>query len=115
MSLADRMRAEARLIILKALAGLPSETLSSTQLQLELEGFAIRRERGWVHTELRWLEEAGAVRLAERGSVLVATLTETGARHVNRDVIIEGILRPSRLDEDIVQTGINIAKSRLGG
>jgi hypothetical protein len=115
MTLADRIRAEARLIILKALAEPVNETLTSTQLQLELEGFAIRRERAWVHTEMRWLAEAGAVTLSERGSVLVATLTEMGARHLSRDAIIESVLRPSRVDEDIVQAGVSLAKSRLGG
>jgi hypothetical protein len=96
MTLADRIRAEARLIILKALAGQPNESLTSTMLALELETFSIRRERGWVHDEMRWLAEAGAIRVTEAGTVLIGTLTEKGARHLSREIAIEGVLRPSR-------------------
>ena len=113
MSYQDHIRAEARLIMLKALAAQTNESLTSTILRLELEQFAIKRERGWVHTEMRWLEEAGAIALKATGTVLIGTLTETGARHLNREIIIEGILRPSRLGEDVVSAGLSLAKSRL--
>jgi hypothetical protein len=90
------IREEARLIILKALAGQVDERMNSSLLQRELESFAISRERAWVHDELRWLREMGAVVLAEAGSVLIATLTEKGTRHLDRKLAIEGIKRPSR-------------------
>lgn len=97
MSTMDEIiREEARLIILKALAGQVDERMNSSLLQRELESFAISRERAWVHDELRWLREMGAVVLAEAGSVLIATLTEKGTRHLDRKLAIEGIKRPSR-------------------
>lgn len=97
MSTMDEIiREEARLIILKALAAQVDERMNSSLLQRELENFAISRERGWVHDELRWLREMGAVVLTEAGTVLIATLTEKGTRHLDRNIAIEGIKRPSR-------------------
>ncbi len=90
------MREHARLIILRALADQVDERLGSMMLVEELERFAIRRDRAWVHTELAWLAEAGAIVLVEVGTIRVAQLTERGARHLDRSFAIEGIKRPSR-------------------
>jgi hypothetical protein len=95
-SMDEIIRAEARLIILKALADQTDERLNSELLRLSLEAFGISRERAWVHNELRWLREMGAIVLAEAGSVLIATLTERGTRHLDRKIAIEGVKRPSR-------------------
>lgn len=93
----DRLiREQARLTILKALADQIDETLNSDLLGHELRRFAIRRPREWVHEELRWLQEIGAVTLTPAGSVLVASLTEKGQRHLDREIAIEGIQRPRR-------------------
>lgn len=91
------MREDARLIILKALSARTDETLHSGYLELELRRFGIREDRDWIHDELRWLQSHGAVTLLEAGTVLVATLTEKGARHLQRDIAISGIKRPSRI------------------
>lgn len=90
------IREDARLIILRALAADTAETLNSGFLEEELRRFGIRRDRDWVHDELRWLQDHGAVTLLEAGTVLVATLAEKGARHLKRDIAISGIKRPSR-------------------
>ena len=92
----DIIREEARLVILKALAEQVDERLNSGLIQRVLEGYAISRERAWVHDELRWLAQMGAVELSEAGSVLIAALTEKGTRHLARTFAIEGIKRPSR-------------------
>lgn len=93
----DRLiREEARLIVLKALAEQVDETLGSDLLRLTLETYGISRERAWVHGELAWLAEMGAVHVIEAGSIRVATLTETGRRHLDRRIAIEGVRRPSR-------------------
>lgn len=96
MDMAQLIREQARLIILKALAEQVDETLNSDFLVLELQRFGIRKDRAWVHDELRWLAEMGAVILADAGSLVVATLTTKGARHLGREIAIEGIQRPSR-------------------
>jgi repressor of nif and glnA expression len=95
----DQVRPDARLIILKALAAQTDERLHSGYLAEELLRFGIDRPREWIHGELDWLAEMGAVTLTKPGSVVVATLTEKGARHLRRAIVIEGVKRPSRSGE----------------
>lgn len=94
--MAQLMREQARLIVLRTLSQQVDETLNSDLIQPELQRFGIRRDRAWLHQEMRWLGEMGAITLIEAGTVLVATLTETGRRHLDRQVAIEGVQRPSR-------------------
>lgn len=93
------VRPDARLTILKALASQTDERLHSGFIAEELRRFAIDKPREWIHGELDWLAEMGAVTLTKAGSVVVATLTEKGARHLRRAIIIEGVKRPSRPGE----------------
>lgn len=96
MSMDRLMREEARLIILRELSEQIDESLGSERLRLRLRDFAIRVEREWIHDELRWLQQMGAITTTDAGSILIATLTEKGARHVAREIAIEGVMRPSR-------------------
>lgn len=93
------VRPDARLIILKALAAQTNESLHSGFLGEELRRLGIDRPRAWVHGELDWLAEMGAVTLIKADSVVVATLTEKGHRHLRRATVIEGVKRPSRPGE----------------
>lgn len=93
------VRQDARLIILKALAAQTDERLHSGFIAEELNRFGIDRTRAWIHGELDWLQEMGAVTLLKPGSVVVATLTEKGHRHLRRAIVIEGVKRPSRPGE----------------
>ncbi len=95
----DDIRQDARLTILKALALQVDERLNSSYLASELMRFGIDRPREWIHGELDWLDLMGAVTLVKPGTVVVATLTEKGARHLRRVLVIEGIKRPSRPGE----------------
>lgn len=87
----------ARLVILRALAQEINGTLNSTMVNVHLETFGHHRSREWVHTQLRKLEELGAITLISAGSVLVATITRSGLEHVQCRSIIEGVARPSPL------------------
>lgn len=91
----DIIRAEARLIVLRALAAEPRYSLNEALLQAELETFGIARSRAWVREELRRMEELAAVTITEAGSVLIATLTEKGRDHIERRLVIDGVKRPS--------------------
>lgn len=93
------VRQDARLIILKALSAQTDERLHSGFLSEELIRFGIDRPREWIHGELDWLEQMGAVTLIKPGTVVVATLTEKGHRHLRRATVIEGVKRPSRPGE----------------
>lgn len=95
----DQVRPDARLIILKALAAQTDERLHSGFIAEELLRFGIDRPREWIHGELDWLEQMGAVTLFKPGTVVVATLTDKGARHLRRAIVIEGVKRPSRPGE----------------
>lgn len=95
----DIIRPDARLIILKALQAQMDERLHSGFIVEELRRFGIDRGREWIHGELDWLAEMGAVTLTKPGSVVVATLTEKGARHLRRSIMIEGVKRPGRPGE----------------
>ena len=88
--------ATARLTILRALANETDYRLNDTLLTRTLEAFAIKRGRGYLRNQLRWLEqEAGAVKLHEVGTVMVAELTEPGLDHVERRLVLDGVLKPS--------------------
>ena len=93
------IREDARLIMLKAISEQVDERLHSGYLAEVLLRFGIDRAREWVHGELDWMAEIGAVKLTKPGSVVVAMLTEKGARHLRRAIVIEGIDRPSRAGE----------------
>lgn len=94
--MAQLIREQARLVVLRALAGQVDERLNSDLLLPQLDLFGIRKDRAWLHEEMRWLADMGAVTLLEAGSILVATLTEKGRRHLDRHIAIEGVQRPSR-------------------
>ncbi len=92
----DILRREARLIILRFLAEQTNRTLTSTALTAQANAmFLIGKERAWIEQELDYLATMGAVRLTTGGSVKIATLTPHGARHLNWDVIIPEVMRPS--------------------
>lgn len=95
MSFDQQIREEARLIILKALVAEIGHRLNSNLLVASLDSFGITRNRDWVHSELRWLENVGAVELKEANSVLIADLTQRGMDHVLRTAVIDGVKRPS--------------------
>ncbi|MBA4271055.1 MAG: hypothetical protein C0447_16825 [Methylobacterium sp.] len=96
MSFDVHLRAEARLILLRALEEQPDGRLNSELLRLALESYGITKSRDWVHDELNWLAEMGAVTVVVAGTVRVASLTAKGSDHVLRRVVIEGVKRPSR-------------------
>lgn len=99
--LAQRIREDARLIVLRLLAEQPHETLNSTHILAELRRFGIRHDRAWLHDELEYLAARDAITIMKAGSVIVATLTDKGERHLNRDIAINGVARPARRGETL--------------
>lgn len=87
-----------RLVILKELVRQTDGRANDAVLAQVLDVFGIRRSREWVRTQLRTLEELGAVRLTEIGSVRIAELKRLGRDHVERRQVIEGVARPSEDD-----------------
>lgn len=95
MSFDAYLSEDARLVILKALAQEQSNTLNESILTKVLETFGHMRSREWVRTQILKLQELGAVRTMEAGTVVIASLTQAGLDHVERRSIISGIARPS--------------------
>ncbi|ORE93216.1 phage-like protein [Aurantimonas sp. 22II-16-19i] len=96
MDYAEHQRQDARLVMLRALHEQPDDTLNETMLLTTLKAFGYRKTKEWVRTELRVMEDLGAVRLDRVGEFVIAKITEAGASHVERVTTIEGIARPSR-------------------
>lgn len=95
MSYRERVNEDQRLIILKELARELDYRSNETILTAVLESFGHRVSREACRTQLRKLEELGAVRITEAGSVFVVSLARAGLDHVEGRSLIEGVLRPS--------------------
>ena len=85
---------QARLCILKELARQTDHRANDVVLERVLDSFGYRRSRDWIRTQLRKLEELGAIAITEIGSVMVAEIKEAGLDHVERRAVIEGVGRP---------------------
>jgi len=95
MSMGDVLREHARAHILNTLAGQPALRLNSPLLRDELAArWAINRPLDWIHAELAWLADMGAVRTLAVGEIVIAEITTRGLDHVERRRLIEGVKRP---------------------
>lgn len=95
MSYSEHATADFRLTILKALATEDDHRLNETLIEKILESFGHSKSRDYLRTQLKKLEDLGAVRLTEPGSVYVAELLRPGLDHVERRAFLEGVLKPS--------------------
>lgn len=96
--LTDMIAREARLRILKELAAQTDGRLSELMIRPVLDMYGIRRDRDWIATQLRKLEQLGAIELSTVGETLVAKLTRAGRDHVDERGLIEGVARPLDID-----------------
>lgn len=94
---ADAYDESARLCILRCLAEQNDYRLTDSMLDdLLVSRYAINRGRGYVRSQLAWLEQqAGAVKNIRADSVIIAVLTDAGAEHVLMRSVLPGIKRPS--------------------
>jgi hypothetical protein len=92
---AEHLAADARLIILRALAEDTSGRHNEVLLQRALETYGLTRNREFVRTQMRALADLGAVTVHEAGTVLIATISRLGLDHVEQRARIEGVARPS--------------------
>lgn len=97
MSFAEKLEKEARLFILKTLAGQRDHRLNSTMLRDEMADLiGINRSRDWTNLQLLALEELGAVSLVRPGEIYIAEITKRGLDHLhNREgVVLPGVAPP---------------------
>lgn len=94
----EHLTKDARLVILKELSKQTDNRLNEALLITVLDTFGHRRSRGWVRVQLRYLEDIGAVKITEAGSVFIAELRRAGQDHVDRRIELEGVARPSLVE-----------------
>lgn len=85
---------DARLIVLRELAKQTDGRLNETLLTHVLQSLGHNRSREWVRTQLRKMDELGAVKIWAVGEFLVAEITAAGLDHLERRSVIEGIAKP---------------------
>lgn len=96
MDFEEHSTRDARLVILRALAEQTDGRLNETLLSMTVETYGHRRSRDWVRTQMRALEELGAIRIIKAGEeFLIGELTRLGQDHVDRRAVVEGVARPS--------------------
>lgn len=95
MSYREYLELDARLVILRGLAAQSTGRLNEVIITKVLDDFGHSKSREWTRTQLHKMEEVGAVKLEEVGTVLVATITRAGLDHAERRSFIEGIAKPS--------------------
>lgn len=94
-NLAEGIAQEARLKILRELAGQTDGRLSDILLKRILDAYGYRRDRDWIRTQMRKLADLGAVSLREADEVLFARIETPGRDHLEERSVIEGVMRPS--------------------
>lgn len=95
MNYAETIALDCRLVILRALADEADHRLNENMLSHVLESFGHAKSRDYIRTQLRKLEELGAVRNREVGTVFVAELARAGLDHVERRSFLDGVGKPS--------------------
>ena len=96
--LADRLAADARLIILRELAAQVDGRLNEILLQRVLDIMGVRRDRDWLKTQLGKLASLGAVELTEAGTLTIAAITRDGRDHLEQRAVLSGVSRPHEVE-----------------
>ena len=96
MSNYDTFAQDARLVVLATLAKERDGTLNSRNLTRAVDSLGVPRSREWVETQLRMLEDLGAVTtmtadLPGLGDVIIAKITRGGRDHVEGRASIAGV------------------------
>lgn len=95
MSLEEFKTQDARLVILRQLAEETDGRMNEASLTRVLDLFGHNRSRDWVRTQLRKLEELGAIVIKQpTENIMIAQLTTAGLDHVERRSFIEGVAKP---------------------
>ncbi|RVQ76128.1 VpaChn25_0724 family phage protein [Sinorhizobium medicae] len=90
----DYLVEKGRLVILQAIAREFNGHLREDLLQKALDACFLSRSIEWVRTQLRKLEELGAVRITVDGGKMIAGITPVGRDHVDRRSALDGVAWP---------------------
>ncbi|MDR2092324.1 MAG: ArsR family transcriptional regulator [Azoarcus sp.] len=92
---AQYLQENRRLVMLRILSEMPSNTANSSMLDDLLEKFAHHVSRDVVKNDMHWLAEQGLIALERAGDVLVGTLTQRGLDVSRGEAVVEGVAKPS--------------------
>lgn len=99
MSYDARIDFDARLFILKELVGQIDSHLNEISIRRVIDvKYGINRSREWIRTQLRKLEELGAIEISGGDEILIAHILPPGRNHVAERSVIDGVTRPSEID-----------------
>lgn len=90
----DFIEKKGRLVILQSIGREFNGHLREELVQKALDVQLISRSIEWVRTQMRKLEELGAVEITEDKGKLIAGLTRTGRDHIDQRSPIEGVAWP---------------------
>lgn len=94
MSYQEAIDEEMRLCLLKALYDMHDYQANDSVLKRIADASAFNRSRQNIVSQLKVLEDVGAVALDQRENATIATLTEKGRDHVERRIELTGVQRP---------------------
>ena len=90
----EHVEKRGRLVILQQIAAEFNGHLREELIQKALDVYLISRSIEWVRTQLRKLEELGAVTITEDDGKLIAKITRTGRDHIERRSALSGVAWP---------------------
>ncbi|MBN9504934.1 MAG: hypothetical protein J0I69_02815 [Altererythrobacter sp.] len=97
--LAGAIAADARLFILRELAGQVDGHLNAISLRRVLEiRYGINRSPEWVETQLHALRELGVIELSAGGQIIIAHILPLGRHFLAERSVVAGITLPSDVE-----------------
>ncbi|WJS05191.1 VpaChn25_0724 family phage protein [Roseibium aggregatum] len=90
----DYLEKRGRLIILRELSKEFNGHMHEERIQGILDRFLISRSIEWVRTQLRKLEELGAVDITDDRGKLIAGIARRGRDHIDRRSPLDGVAWP---------------------
>lgn len=95
MSMGARFETEGRLRILQTLAEQVDRRLLARHIRRELsDRWIMTRSDEWLRLQIAALSELGAVVTHDVGGSLVVELARRGAEHLERLVVLPGVMQP---------------------
>lgn len=96
-SFSRRLEEETRLRVLQILADRDDLRLNSILIGKQLsDQWGVNESREWLHQQLRYLANLGALTIIDVKDIRIAELTETGRAFLEREIVLEGVRKPAR-------------------
>ena len=91
----EHFTAHLRLTLLRLLVGAPGYRANSSIMHSAASEFGLGASRDQIKSELAWLSEQGAVKVADVAGLTVATLTDRGLDVAEGRASMPGVQKPA--------------------